>query len=246
MNFQLLIGCFDSRLLEPHPHLPGAWKRFIHPTPQNNGLILGLGELPTGLSVGWQAHGLPEFMCILEGRGTASWEHSKSRRSGQLRPGSLLLMRPHAWHDYQAEETLRFVYGKIDSGTCTSPSIPVAGDEEMATLIHTDAVFSDLKNDGQWKFHKSEENWGGMDLSLFRVQSRHGCSYPLPILPSVVVAWEGSIEAEFSGHPGGSEVVLHPGQFVGFSSSPRIRLRALSDTPSRCILFQNAAGHAIP
>jgi len=74
--------------MKPVAGIDGSWVRMVQPSAENRGLVMGVGELPPGVSMGWHAHPQPEVFFVVSGLGEAQWEEEGARRSAPLEPGA--------------------------------------------------------------------------------------------------------------------------------------------------------------
>jgi mannose-6-phosphate isomerase-like protein (cupin superfamily) len=84
---QAWVRHWDLSELHPVPGIAGTWNRFIDASPENGGLIAGLGRLAPGEAMGYHAHHESEVFFILEGEGEARWKIGDEEHSAALMPG---------------------------------------------------------------------------------------------------------------------------------------------------------------
>jgi quercetin dioxygenase-like cupin family protein len=115
---------FNTAELTPVAGINGRWKRYVLPSPENFGMIVGLGELPPGTRMGWHAHADPEIFYVLQGRGRACWEWEGKEFSDRLSPGRAFYKIGKVRHDMEniGDEPLLGVAYKIQPPASPQPS----------------------------------------------------------------------------------------------------------------------------
>jgi quercetin dioxygenase-like cupin family protein len=84
--------------LGPVAGLDGRWRRWVAPTPDNRGMIFGMGELAPGEVAGWHAHPEPEVFFVVEGLGEALWREGGVEQRAELHPGVAFFKVGHVPH----------------------------------------------------------------------------------------------------------------------------------------------------
>ncbi len=101
--------------LAPVAGLEGRWRRWVNPTPDNRGMIFGMGELAPGEVAGWHDHPEPEVFFVVEGYGEAIWRDGGVEQRAELRPGVAFFKIGHIAHQMRNLGTvpLRGVFFKV-------------------------------------------------------------------------------------------------------------------------------------
>jgi quercetin dioxygenase-like cupin family protein len=84
---QAWVRYWDRSELHPVPGIEGVWNRFIDASPENDGLVAGLGRLAPGETMGYHEHPESEVFFILEGEGQARWKLGEQEHVAELKPG---------------------------------------------------------------------------------------------------------------------------------------------------------------
>ena len=87
MSDQVWVRAWDESQLHPIDGIAGSWNRFVHPSPENGGLIAGLGRLEPGEAMGYHQHSDSEVFYVLRGRGEAHWRVADQEHTAELKPG---------------------------------------------------------------------------------------------------------------------------------------------------------------
>lgn len=92
---------FKPAELVPVAGISGRWKRYVLPSRENFGMIVGLGELSSRERMGWHAHADPEIFYVLCGQGRAYWERQGNQFCGALNPGGAFYKVGNVRHDME-------------------------------------------------------------------------------------------------------------------------------------------------
>jgi quercetin dioxygenase-like cupin family protein len=84
---QAWVRFWDRSELHPISGIAGTWNRFVDASPENGGLVAGLGRLAPGEAMGYHAHPESEVFYILEGEGKACWKIADEEYEAALTPG---------------------------------------------------------------------------------------------------------------------------------------------------------------
>lgn len=115
MNDTAWVKSLNPAELAPVAGIEGRWKRYVLPSADNCGMIVGLGELPPHTRMTWHTHPEPEVFCVIAGEGRAFWEIDGREFSAQLEPGRVFYKAGHVRHDMEntGDEPLRGIAFKI-------------------------------------------------------------------------------------------------------------------------------------
>jgi quercetin dioxygenase-like cupin family protein len=95
------VRTFNAAELTSVAGIQGRWKRYVLPSPENFGMIVGLGELPARTRMGWHAHPDSEIFYVLQGRGQAHWAWENKEFTEALLPGRAFYKIENVWHDME-------------------------------------------------------------------------------------------------------------------------------------------------